>query len=537
VSSPATLDRAESVGEVKRPSFSDPSIELLQKLGIDHEQRFFRYLSEQDGVVVLTVDTDWERAVAQTTQAIRDGVAAIYQGAFWDGNWGGRPDFLVRVDQPSKLLPWGYEVIETKLAHSTKANAVMQLCFYSDLLARIQGVEPGSMHIVLGGTSRRQTLRVQSYAAFFRRVRSDFEQAWASDTVTYPEPTPHCDICSWSPVCKKRWMDNDYLSLVAGISRKQRKALSDRGVTTMSALARLTVPVTPKIERIGTAALQRIRDQARVQVQAREEKRLIHELLEGVADGDGLSALPQPSSADMFLDFEGNPYVFEQGLEYLFGIATLEAGSGEPTYEPSWCLTQADEKKTFECFIAKTMDRWRKNPDMHIYHYAPYEPNAIKRLVGRYGIGVEEVDELLRARIFVDLYRITRQSVRASVEDYSIKRLEPFYECERAVPLHTANRALSSFEAAMALGDNRKKVAEILSTIEGYNRDDCLSLIGLRGWLEKGREELEIKLGHSLLRPTPKPAEPSEEFSYPVRRKLVRQNSLCALQAFLSGWA
>ncbi len=138
--------------------------------------------------------------------------------------------------------------------------------------------------------------------------------------------------------------------------------------------------------------------------------------------------MPLPSPADLFLDLEANPYVLDEGLEYLIGMVTLPANSGgEPIYESLWALTRSEEKKAFETFIAKVMERWRQNPEMHIYHYAPYEPTAIKRLVGRHGTCVDEVDELLRAGVFVDLYRAVRQGIRASVESYSIKRLEPLY--------------------------------------------------------------------------------------------------------------
>ena len=186
-------------------------------------------------------------------------------------------------------------------------------------------------------------------------------------------------------------------SLVAGISRNQRKALVGRGVNTVADLAKLALPPKPKIERIGDAALLRIREQARLQVQGREEGRLIYELIEDAEEGKGLAILPLPSPADLFLDLEANPYVFDDGLEYLIGMATLPAKSGgEPIYESLWALTRSEEKKAFEAFIAKVMEQWRKNPEMHIYHYAPYEPTAIKRLVGRHGTCVDEVDELLQ---------------------------------------------------------------------------------------------------------------------------------------------
>ena len=39
-----------------------------------------------------------------------------------------------RVETPSALGPWSYEVIDTKLARETKGNTVLQLSLYSDLL-------------------------------------------------------------------------------------------------------------------------------------------------------------------------------------------------------------------------------------------------------------------------------------------------------------------------------------------------------------------------------------------------------------------
>jgi predicted RecB family nuclease len=216
----------------------------------------------------------------------------------------------------------------------------------------------------------------------------------------------------------------------------------------------------------------------------------------------------------MFLDFESNPYVLDQGLEYLIGVVTLPENSGDlPTYETLWSFTRSEEKKAFETFIAMVMDRWRRSPEMHIYHYAPYEPTAIKRLVGRHGTCVDEVDELLRAGIFVDLYRAVRQGIRASVESYSIKRLEPLYGFTRSVPLQDANFALQSYEAAMALGHDLGEISDLLKTIEGYNRDDCLSALRLRDWLEERRNELVATCGHELARPTPKSGEPAEKLN------------------------
>jgi predicted RecB family nuclease len=512
----ATLDRAEERKEVTKPFFNDPTIDMLRKLGLDHEQQYLRQLSEKNGLTVVQIDVNssWDAAVAETVQAIRGGADAIYQATFLEGQWGGRSDFLVRLNKPSSLGAWSYEVVETKLARSTKAGAIVQLCFYSDLLSRIQGVEPQLMHAVLGGGVSPERFPVQRYVAYFRKVRSEFEKAQKIDTQTYPEPVEHCDVCSWLPVCDERWRSDDYLSLVAGITRNQRKHLGERGVGTVVSLANLVLPVRPKIERIGDAALVRIHEQASIQVKGREEGRLLYELLEPAEDDRGLCVLPLPSSGDVFLDLESNPYVLDQGLEYLIGFLTLSPDPDvEPGYEALWAFDHAEEKQAFEAFIERVMDRWQRDPSMHIYHYAPYEPTAIKRLAGRHGTCVDEVDELLRAGIFVDLFRVVRQGLRASVESYSIKRLEPLYGFARTVPLRDANLALGSYEAALALGDSPAELGDLLKTIEGYNRDDCVSAFKLRSWLEDRRSELEKRTKKALPRPTAKSGKPGLELA------------------------
>lgn len=308
----ATLSQAERAGKIRKPYCSDPSLELLRQLGLEHEQKHLYQLRAQQGLAIVEVPggTSREDAATMTLEGMRRGAGAIYQAAFYQLPWIGHADFLLRVDKPSLLGSWSYEVIETKLARSTKARALIQLCLYSDLLSRIQGVEPKWMRVILGGGADPQKFQVSHYIAYFRKIRREFEQSCEVKTETYPEPVDHCDVCSWYRLC------DDHLSLVAGITRNQRKALVGRSVHTGASLGKLALPASPRFERIGDAALVRIREQARLQVEGRAQGQLIWELIDPVEEGKGLAALPVPSSGDLFLDFEGDPYALEQGLEY-----------------------------------------------------------------------------------------------------------------------------------------------------------------------------------------------------------------------------
>jgi len=65
-------------------------------------------------------------------------------------------------------------------------------------------------------------------------VKARLEKAVEQKLVTSAEPTAHCDICSWWPEYDAHWRKVDHLSLVAGISRLQRKQLSAWEVTPSS---------------------------------------------------------------------------------------------------------------------------------------------------------------------------------------------------------------------------------------------------------------------------------------------------------------
>jgi len=541
----STLRQLEAEGRITMQFYADPTSELLRLLGMEHERKYLQDLKDQ-GFSVAEIATErpanvtgakpervpWAEAAAATRAAMDDGVDVIYQATFVQAGengasmFGGRADFLKRVTKPSKLGDWSYEVIETKLARSTKARAIVQLCFYSELLAQIQGVLPDNMHVVLGGDAEPQQYSVARYLSYFRKIRSEFVAAAQRGATTYPEPVEHCGICDWSPTCDEQWRHDDHLSLVANISRNQRRALVAYGVPTLAALGRLNLPLDPKIEGIKDQPLANIHQQARLQLEGREQHRPIHELLLPPETGKGLLSLPPPSPGDMFLDFEGDQFTFEGGLEYLFGIITQT--NDDLVYDPVWAMNRAEEKLAFENFIAKVMERRQRYPDMHIYHYGSYEATAIKRMAGQHNVGGDQVDELLRGEVFVDLLRVVRQGLRASVESYSIKKLEPFYKYERDVKLPDANRALATFQALLAFDVADEDIHEIKDAIAGYNRDDCISTLRLRDWLEERRSELEDKLGEKLPRPELKESAPTEDLSAYLERVRALEARLTA---------
>ncbi|MBR1146136.1 TM0106 family RecB-like putative nuclease [Bradyrhizobium sp. AUGA SZCCT0431] len=507
------LDLKVANGELERPKVWDPALEVLAERGELHEQGFIEHLKSGGSAITVVEGIGVDaKSVAATIEAMGRGDAIIVQGALQAGRWNGRADVLRRVDTPSWLGAWSYEVIDTKLARETKGNTILQISLYSNLLAETQKLDPASAFVVTPGTNFvPEAYRIADYAAYYRHVRGSLERAVSSGAVAggaYPDPIEHCEICQWRRRCDEKRRGDDHLSLVAGISKTQIAELARRGVPTVAALAVLAIPLPWRPDRGAVQSYEKVREQARIQVDGRAKGLVLHETLPPVP-GFGLARLPEPSPGDIFFDFEGDPFVGDGGLEFLFGYVYLGA-DGSERYVGDWASNRQHERAAFERFVDFVTERLRTFPDLRIYHYAPYEPAAMKRLMGRYASRESEVDNLLRSETFVDLYAVVRHGIRASVESYSIKKLEPLYAFARTVPLEDVGAVMARTQARLEMADPDGIAEADKVAIIGYNRDDCASTRALRNWLESVRAEL-IAGGATIERPSAAAVEISEE--------------------------
>ncbi len=536
------LDLLRARGEIQPPHAFDVGFEDLVARGAAHEAAVLARFRADGRQVAEIAEAPEADAAAATLAAISGGVDVVFQGVLLadQGADGaallGRPDFLVRAgllpapDGGPRPAGGHYEVLDAKLARSAKARAVAQVGFYSDLLAGAQGIRPRWMHLALGD-GEFTSLKVDDYAAYERQARrllAAFVADGAGESplaAPYPEPVEHCAICRWSERCSNRRRSDDDLSLIAGIRAGQRRALKGAGVTTRRGFARLSE--LPELSRVSRAALAGAQSQARLQVASEDDGRIQYELLEPERDASGalvpnrgLLALPEPATGDLFFDIEGARYYSEDGkefgLQYLFGV--IDTGdvdaTGTPRYTQIWAFDRRGEKQAFEELVDFITDRRMRAPGLHVYHYNHYEPTAVDhltelhetrqeavgRLMGRFATREDEVDDLFRRGAFVDLYRVVRQGIRAGVESYSIKRLEPLCGYARQVDLRDATASLIAFDAALddgtATGEHGRQ-----HVVAGYNEDDCRATLALRGWLEERRVELAASLGQELPRP------------------------------------
>ncbi len=483
-----SLRLAVSRGEIEQPFRPNPYAELIRRKGDEHEARYRASLGDDVVAIGDPHEIGWDAASATTEQAIRDGASFVYQAAFVAGRWRGLADFLERQ------ADGGYEVVDTKLARRAKASHVLQLCFYTEQLARIQGRWSEHMHVV-NGLGERESFRPGDFLAYYRRLTARFLDAVENGRPTYPYPVDHCSLCEFLARCKEQWERDDHISLVAGIRRTQVDRLAAVGITKLEGLATTTETKIPKLRQ---ETLAKLREQAALQLHGRQTGELKHVVLP-LEPERGFALLPEPSPGDIWLDLEGDPwYEPQRGIEYLLGWVYLE--DGEPRYDCIWGLDRAEEKAGFERLLDLICERRARFPGMHVHHYAPYERTALQRLMGEHGTREAELDDLLRGEVLVDLFRVVRQALRLSLESYSIKEVEAFYGFERGDEMRGGGGAVVAFEEWLEAREDA-----ILEEIRVYNEDDCRSLYELHQWL------LGLRPAEVEWRPPPEAREVKEE--------------------------
>lgn len=500
------LERQRREGLLQIDFSPDPRLEALRERGRQHETAYVERLRSEGRSICDLRD---QRDPAATRRAMEAGFDAIVQATLGNEVFSGIADLLLRVDTTtSSLRGYAYEPADTKLSLETKPGTILQLCTYAEMLKPMQGVAPDYIHVIT--PIEHESYRTTKFAAYYRLVRSRLLAAVtaAPPPSTYPHPVAHCDICIYWRHCDRQRRADDHPSLIAAISSTQVREFQQQKLTTVAAIARCEGRLPDKPKRGAEDTYRRLGQQARLQVASRGAVMPQTEAL-ALEPGRGLARLPEPSVGDIYLDFEGDPFVGPHGLEYLTGVS-IKNEKGDIEFNQRWALHIGEEKAALEAFIDFALARVQKHPGTHVYHFGAYEPAALKRLSARHATRGSELDQLLRGRRFVDLHAVVREGFRIGVERYGLKELEALHGFERRLDLRDASLARRDLELALELGDADAISDETRERVAAYNGDDCLSTESLRGWLERQRE-IFVERGQSIVRPVPGALAPSEK--------------------------
>ncbi len=513
----------EKLGKgVKVPKLSDPMMDLVARLGLEHEARQLERLKSQMTVAELSYQAAegqdagaWRQTIAQahqdTLDALSSDVGALFQATLYEETlpeapvpigFQGFADFIVRTGDV-------WEVWDSKLARRAKDHALIQLAAYADQLARRGIPLAPSVRIILGDETHsvHQTqelmpnylaMRTQVMELIANRVADPLPLPWNDES--YP-PCGSKDC----PACSEQIVPMDDLFQIFGLSKVQRNNIMTGGFPTLAEFASASRDdVRRSVSGIGMDTLSSLHLQASLQVATTkhpEGKPAWEILSRGI-----LENLPKPSDGDVFFDFEGDPTYQEFtpegdsvgspsdsddtvwfGIEYLFGMwgKGLTLPSSAESFLPLWAETLEQEKAALLQFLELIETRWQTFPDMHVYHYAPYERTRLVAMARRHRINSPVLTALLD-RYLVDLYPVVRKGVKVGLPSYGLKALEALYFApETRTGIAGGGESVVAFaDYSLARSHGDHEAADALKeSILHYNRIDCFSTQALRDWL------------------------------------------------------
>jgi uncharacterized protein len=488
----AKLGRTERVDEAV-----DAMLARTGRLGDEHEARVLEGYRTQFGAGVVEIERpeDLTRealagAVTATRRAFDVGADVVFQATFFDGSFVGFADFIVRTPDGR------YLVQDTKLARSAKVTALLQLAAYVEQL-RMLGIEPADTVELLLGNGMTSTHRVSDILPVYRKREERLkriidERLHDPDDAAVAWGDPRYALCGRCETCEAEILATRDVLLVGGLRVTQRARLAEKQITTIEQLAAFTGDASDV--GIGATTFAGLQLQAQLQLEGPAEPGPGTPPPVRVFNAAVLAALPEPDAGDIFFDFEGDPLYTEGdarswGLDYLFGLVDTQ---GE--FTTFWAHSFAEERVALRQFLDFVAERRRIFPNLHIYHYASYERTHLSSIAARHGEGEDEVDQLFRDNVLVDLYPMVKKSVRVGSRSYSIKKLEPLYmgdELRNKEGVTNAADSITEYADARDLiangntTDGQRKLDEIAD----YNRYDCVSTLRLRDWLlARGRE-------------------------------------------------
>lgn len=239
-----------------------PEEELVLGRGRDHEAVFVRDLGWEEPVYPAR---DFAAGAAATLSMLRAGVPGVLQGVLLGDDRLGIADLLRKEEGESALGDHHYVVGDVKSSARVRGDQILQVAFYSEMLAALQDRAPEYGYLVLKD-GREERFLLEPFRPALRDVLSRIEALRADPHGVRPFLTRACDGCRWSPVCLPELASTDDLSLVDGMTEGLRTMLEGAGVTTGAQLAGAEAAKLARRTRIENALLRRLIHAARARL-------------------------------------------------------------------------------------------------------------------------------------------------------------------------------------------------------------------------------------------------------------------------------
>jgi predicted RecB family nuclease len=258
---------------------------------------------------------------------------------------------------PVQFIPYRFEFVN-KLAKEHKLLLAFDALLLSEALGRV--VNQGK--IVHGDSHATLKMKTSAFASAVRKRIKEITVLLAGNSPPELVLNRHCGQCEFKTRCSTQAREKDELSLLSGISEKDRKRLHSKGIFTVT---QLSYTFRPRRRRRESKGKQETHHHPLRALAIRENK--IHAV--GIPD-------PKLIGTPVFLDVEGLP---DRDFYYLIGIR-VQATEGSVQHS-FWADDAKEEKLIWNDFLGVLSEIM--NPQL--IHYGSYETIFLKRMCQRHG--------------------------------------------------------------------------------------------------------------------------------------------------------
>ncbi len=302
-------------------------------------------------------------AGAEATLAMmREGVPGLAQGILMDADRLGIPDLLRREDGKSDLGDYHYVIGDIKSSGKPRSDQILQVVFYSVMLAEVQGRAPEYGYLILKD-GQEYRFSIAAFRPAFDEVITRVGELRADRDLERPFLQLACESCHWSEVCLPQLETADDLSLLQGMTRGVRTALEVAGQKSCASLSEMVVERVARKTHLEPALLRRLKRAA--------ESR-----------GNGTPLLERRSSRREKPAI-GLHFLMDAFLERVLFMGALEFATGKFDYR---CPSSAEEEWSA---FSEIIDAFPRRAELLHYGMAIpewYEENAHGRIRS---VGVE----------------------------------------------------------------------------------------------------------------------------------------------------
>jgi predicted RecB family nuclease len=351
---------------------------------------------------------------------------------------------------PSEVPRKPARVIPIHFVPTNKLNkdAKLLLAFDALALSETLGQEVSLGKIIHGDRHATMNVRTSVLALKVRQHIATIDALLSSPSPPNLVLIPHCAECEFQTRCREKALENDDLSLLAGMTEKERKKLHDKGIFTVTQLSYTFRP-------------------RRRPKQLRDKREKYHHSLRALAIRQRkIHIVGTPEivieGTPVYFDVEGVP---DRDFYYLIGMRLGDRDSA--AQHSLWADSIEDERRIWNEFIGILANV----RDPVLIHYGGYETVFLKRMLDRYGLPPAESRVAKAVNKSVNLLSVIFAQVYFPTFSNRLKEIGHFLGAKWTGPVTSGLQSL-----AYRLEWEHSLVPDLKAALVTYNRDDCVAI-------------------------------------------------------------